>query len=433
MPDDLLDADTDPVAGVAARLRATLTPLVEQLAGSPPRPVRLTRENPGPGLDKSLASRLVQAAKAGSDLEFLHRVPSPTGLRMLLERAEFFAPPALVRDTAQAVDAFQGLLDGLPGGRQALDARLGESQASLRDKREQIARQASFKAVSFLFGHYCETLATALFVFPSATPGRVDVIEVHRRIGLRRLVTSTPLPLLSLYTGRMEGQGDTGARMGTHTDPAAEADAAPDAQLAAIDGRTGVRDPHDFLLPAGSSAPLPPLRVEREGQMSTFLLPGDTGLAAPLALTTAYRLLRCEHVAQHEAYNVLRTYMLHTPCRRVVRDVWLAAGLWPDATPQVAWYLPSPSGTPAVVLDPAQAHYRRVQLSTRIEQRPAAPSGFELAGVADHAAVMTEVLRAAGEQATAFRGWRCEITYPVPLVEMNVAFRFEGAARGATG
>ena len=79
------------------------------------------------------------------------------------------------------------LLDRLPGGRQALDARMGESSSAIREKREQMARQASFKAQSFLFGHYCETLTTALFVLPSAQPGRVDVIEVHRRIGLQQL------------------------------------------------------------------------------------------------------------------------------------------------------------------------------------------------------------------------------------------------------
>jgi hypothetical protein len=401
------------IARVAAGLRATLAPLVEQLAGSPPRPVRLTRAQPGPGLDKSLASRLVAAAKADSDSDFLHLVPSPTGLRMLLQAAEFFADADLRHRTAREVDAFQSLLDALPGGRQALDARLGESRSSIREKREQIARQGAFKAVSFLVGHECDTLATSLLLFPSSTPGRIDAIEVHRRIGLRRLVATTPLPLLSLYLGR----GD---------------EAVPDDELlfATLEGDTDVADPMTFVVRDGSTAPLPALAVQREGRLATFLLPDGHVDTAPVTLTTAYRLLRFEAVDQPQAWAVLRTYMLHTPCRRVVRDMWLAEGLWPDAFPEIGWYLPTPSGAPARVQDPALPHPGRVQLTTRIEHRPRGAAGLELPGVGDQAAVMAGLLRRAGIDPARLRGWRCEMTYPVPFVEMDVAYRF-GAARGA--
>ena len=71
------DALARRIAQVAGELQEVLVPLLEQLAGTPPRPMRLTREHPGPGLDKSLASRLVQAAKAESDMQFLHLLPSP--------------------------------------------------------------------------------------------------------------------------------------------------------------------------------------------------------------------------------------------------------------------------------------------------------------------------------------------------------------------
>src|SRR5881392_2363274 len=92
------------IAQVAAELQAALAPLLEQLAGSPPRPMRLTRADPGPGLDKSLASRLVQAAKADSGMQFLHLVPSPTGLRMLLERSRTLAAPDALARAGEAVD-----------------------------------------------------------------------------------------------------------------------------------------------------------------------------------------------------------------------------------------------------------------------------------------------------------------------------------------
>jgi hypothetical protein len=418
LPAPVVDALATRISQVAGELQEALVPLLEHLAGVPPRPVRLTREHPGPGLDKSLASRLVQAAKADSDMQFLHLVPSPTGLRMLLDRARRLADAALVARAGRAVDEFQSLLDTLPGGRQALDARMGESLASIREKREHTARQASFKAVSFLFGHYCETLATALFLFPSASSGFVDVVEVHRRIGLRRLTTSTQLPLISVHAGREPRQGEDAEL--AEGDPHAPA-------MTDIAGNPNAHDPADFVVAAASSAPLPPLQVERDGALATFLLAAGVVDMKPLRLTTAFRVLRAEPVDQQAAYRVLRNYMLHTPCRTLVRDVYLADGLWPDAFPQVGYYLPSPSGTPAVDLDPSQPHYRRVNLTTRIEQRPHGADGLVLPGVADQRATLEQVLARAGQDPRAFRGWRCEMAYPVPLIEMKVAFRF---ARG---
>jgi hypothetical protein len=405
------------ISQVASELQGTLTPLLEHLAGAPPRPMRLTRAHPGPGLDKSLASRLVQAAKAESDMQFLHLVPSPTGLRMLLDRVRELADATLIVRTEEAVERFQSLLDALPGGRQALDARMGESQASIREKREHIARQASFKAVSFLFGHYCETLATALFVFPSRTPGFIDLLEVHRRIGLRRLTPSAQLPLLSVHSGREPQEGEP-------PEPAADEPEGP--AMADVTGNADARDPTDFLVAAFSSDPLPPLQVVRDGPLATFLLAADKVDLNPLRLTSAFRVLRAEPLAQSARYRVLRNYMLHTPCRTLVRDVYLADGLWPDAFPQVGYFLPSPSGTPAVDLDPSQPHFRRVNLTTRIEQRPHGSDGFVLPGIADQRATLEQVLERANQDAGAFRGWRCEMAYPVPLIEMKLAFRFAG-------
>ncbi len=394
-------------AATAAALRQQLTPLLHALAGTPPRPVRLTRDA---GLDKSLASRLVQATRAATDLEFLHAVPSPTGLRMLLGHARGRADGALLEATAAAVGRFEALLAALPGGRQALDARMGDTQGSIRERRENTARQASFKAVSFLFGHYCETLSTALFLVPSADGEHVDAIEVHRRLGLQRLSAGAALPLLSVQT-RATGTaaGDTPV-------------------MTSIDGDMQTRRPHDFLMADASSLPLPELEVVEDGPMSTFVLAAADG-RTPARLTTALRVLRAERLRQTGAYTVLRNYMLHTPCRTLVRDVFVAPGLWPDAWPQVGFYLPGPTGTAVAQPEPGQPHLRRVNLTARIEQLPLGAAGLALPDVQDQAEALRSVLHRAGFAAIDFRGWRCRMTYPVPLIEMQVAFRFHGGMR----
>ncbi|MBS0447356.1 MAG: hypothetical protein JSR59_15560 [Proteobacteria bacterium] len=399
------------VAVVAAELRARLGPLVNLLAGTPPRPIRLTR---GLGVDKSLASRIVQATRAPTDLEFLHAVPSPTGLRILLDLARGHAEAALLRDAGTAADRFEALLDALPGGRQALDAHMGETAATIRAKREQIARQASFKAVSFLFGHYCETLTTSLFLLPG-TNGKVDSIEVHRRIGLQRLTPSTPLPLLSIQA----------------MDPALLDADAP--RMTSLAGDAAARDPRDFLIAEASSTPLPELSVVQEGSMTTFVLdPASTPLM-PDRITSAFAIRSVDTVAVSAAFTVVRSYMVHTPCHRLVRDVFLADGLWPDALPEVAFWLPGPSGSPAVMLEPGKPHHRQVNLTARIEQLPRGAAAFDVDGVADQRAAVEAALRRAGADAASFRGWRCSMAYPVPLIEMQLALRFGGrlAAEGS--
>ena len=242
-PDDDARSAADATDAVAAALRSSLTPLLQQLAGVPPRPFRLTQ---GLGLDKSIASRLVQAVRADNDLEFLHQVPSPTGLRLLLQQAQGRVAPSELLAAEAAVRRFEALLDALPGGRQALDAQMGESSSGIRERREQMARQASFKAQSFLFGHFCETLTTTMVAVPSATPGHVDLLEVHRRRGLQRLVPSMPLPLLSVLPGT----------------PVAE----PGPAMLPLQRATSSADVADYLVTAGCSQPLPALSVVQEGR-----------------------------------------------------------------------------------------------------------------------------------------------------------------------
>jgi len=402
------EALTARLVDVAAELRARITAVVHALAGVPPRPVRLMRRI---GLDKSLASRLVQATRVDTDQQFLHAAPSPTGLRILLDRASAHADgpadPALLQAAAAAVDRFETLLDTLPGGRQALDALLGATSAAIRRKREQVARQASFKAQSFLFGHYCDTLATAVFVVPSASaPGKVDLVELHRRLGLQRLVASVPVPLMSLLT--------IGADMQE-----------PDAPcVAALNGDETTRRPEDFLLPSASSAPLPPLRVVNEGSMVTFVLEPAPASSTLQRLSSALRVQRVCPVAMDEPYFVARRYMLHTPCRVLVRDVFLAESLWPGAQLHVDFHLPGPSGSPAVKLEPGRPHHRQVNLTCHIEQLMPGAGDPDLPDVADHADALREVQARAGLQGLRFRGWRCTMSYPVPLVEMQLAFVF---------
>jgi len=182
--------------------------------------------------------------------------------------------------------------------------------------------------------------------------------------------------------------------------------------------------PADYLLADMASAAMPELQVARDGATTTFVLPAAA--PAPSRLTTAFRVLRVEALRPEAAYVVLRNYMLHLPCRTLVRDLFIAPALWPDAWPLVDFYLPGPSGTPPVETEPGQPHLRRLNLSARIEQLPAGPAAFEIDEAADQRAAIEGALARAGCSSSGWRGWRCRMAYPVPLVEMQLALRFAG-------
>src|SRR6188474_1253808 len=81
------------IEAISAELRRTIAPVLEAVAGVSPRPTRISRAI---GLDKSLASRLVRAVLSSSDLDLMHLVPSPGGLRIFADLAGRYADPASI-------------------------------------------------------------------------------------------------------------------------------------------------------------------------------------------------------------------------------------------------------------------------------------------------------------------------------------------------
>jgi len=385
------------IAVVGGELRVSLQPVLEAVAGPRPTPTRVTRAI---GLDKSLASRLIRATQTTSDLDLMHIVPSPAGLRILADLAGVSASPESVADLLRATERFAILLESTPGGRAAIDALISESSPDVRGKREHIAKQASFKAMSFLLGHFCDVLSTSLFLVPSDTGNTVDGIEVSRRVGLRRMRPSMPLALLSFAVQPEDQRHGNAIWFDT------------------LDGSPGHADGREFLLPQFSSEPLPHLEIVHDSNVTTLVLPGDPAIRMPSKITSAYRIRNGWPAQSDEAIHALRGYVLHVPCRQLVRDVYIAESLYTDASPRVSFVLPGPRVATHPPREDGTRHFTEVDLSTSIEQLPSGTHAYSVPGVPDQQAAIRHALDRAGHGGTHFRGWRCSITYPVPLIEM---------------
>jgi len=384
---------TQRIEATGFELRRAITAVLEAVAGPQPRPTRVSRTI---GLDKSLASRLVRAVQNSSDLELMHLVPSPGGLHIFAELAMRYADPASISNLQAATGRFELLLDSLPGGRASIDAQISESSQVALAKRQQIAKQASFKAMSFLLGHFCDVLSTTLFLVPSADPRRVDGIEIQRRIGLRRMRPSTPLALVSFWSDPEDKEAIS---------------------FDTLDGGPGSSNPAGFLLPQFCTQPLGGFDIVRQGHMTTLVLGGDPALHTPFQLTSVFRIRNAWPIVPEASVHRLIGYVLTTPCRQGVREVYIAESLYPDATPQLSFVLPGPPESKRPPRDDGSRHFSEVDLTHSIEQRPLGRQSYDIPGVVNHSAVVRHVLERAGHGMTRFRGWRCVMTYPVPLVE----------------
>ena len=382
------------------QLRRALRPIVEEAGGQPPRTGRLGRRL---GIDKSLASRLVRALSGESNLELVHRIPSPTGLRMVLEsarRAGIAAP--LIAAAEVEVERLDAFFHATPGGKDAIDAHISESSQEVREARENSSKQAVYKAMSFLLGYYCEALTSTLILLPAKNGRTVDGVEVHQRVGMRRLRPHTPLALLSILTPPEEvPPGDT-----TWIEP--------------LDGGLGKAEAAKFLWNEFSTDPIPKLEIVEEGGHTTFVLEDVKRLLNhPMSLTSVLRIRNGWPRSQSDGLrNGSRGYVLHMPAKMLVRDLFIAEDVYPGAVPDLTFQLQNPAGRTGRRPQGLSARISSLDLHAPIEQLRPGPRGFAVAGLTRYRDIVAHVFARIDQDPTRFRGYRCAITYPVPLIEM---------------
>lgn len=393
---------------VAEELRGSLRPLVESVTGGVMRPGRLVEQLK---LDKSLASRVIQALREEEPLEFLHRLPAPTGLRILIGASrEHRAPARLCNATTAAVDRFQTLIDSTPGGRGSIDGWISTHSAAARERNEHRSKQAIYRAMSYLLGCHCETMATTLILQPSADGLHVDGCEIHQRYGLRRLRPSAPVALFSIFLHRHVQNG--------HHQP----------WLETLDGEEESEDPTRFLLEGHSSLPLPGVEVVKRGQHHIFTLAeAESSIDEPINLSSAYIVRQGYRLRAHENQTTeSRAYLLNYPCKTLMREVFIRDDLWPAANPELNLRLPNPSGTDPQRHEGLMGRMNTVDMHLPIEQLGRGLDQARVKSIPRHAQLLGEAFARTGWDPSRFRGYRTEVRYPVPMITMTWWFGLNG-------
>ncbi|MEZ5064917.1 MAG: hypothetical protein R3B81_09280 [bacterium] len=386
---------------VARELQAALVDVLGTAVGDDIRQSALTRAL---ALDKSLASRLARAVTANGVAEFLHYVPSPPGLNLMLEAIspEDISPEQRAR-VERAIVSFRGMLETLPGGRADLEAMLSDETPFLRERALRTAGQSTFRGVSAQLGYQCGTLASTLAVFPSATnPDALDALEMQHRAGVRRLRPTAAIGLMRIRV----------------VDPAAVQQPA----VVTID-RQPIRRADDVILRDFTDTSIASFDVIGEGDGSEILLAlteEQAALHAPLTVTSAHILregfyrYRPPEGDEYEARN----YLLNMPCRRVVRDIYLHDSCR-IATPEFSIHLPGAIGTPEPRNNGLLGRVASVDVGSPRQDLGRGLRRAGIRGLPSYAAALKTAFERAGLDPGSFHGYRIDLAYPLPLVFMS--------------
>lgn len=386
----------DRVLSVSRNLQDSLSPIALSAAAGSLRPGKISVRL---DLDKSLSSRLVRALRSNDPMELIHYIPSPTGLRMFLEAARREGIGEAQWSVAeQAVDAFQDLLDGFPGGRGALDTLISDSVTDIRLRSERTAKQAVFKAMSHLLGFHCDSVSSALILQPSEDGEFVDGLEVSQRAGIRRLRPNTPVAVFSL-----SAEGSKGPVL----DPIARG--------------ADPNDPHSYILPEFSSPSIPPVVHYRDSDHHVFALSDEESSIHDATTVGSGFVIRrgWSPVARPGHTLERRSYLLHYPCKLLVRDLYIRKDLYVGAEPDVHLEFPAPTGVSRLDPEVFPARLNSLDLWAPIEYLSVRSEWPAVPDLPGHSRLVEHGFRTVGWDQQQFRGYRVRIVYPVPMILLS--------------
>ncbi|MCC7144185.1 MAG: hypothetical protein IT349_18990, partial [Candidatus Eisenbacteria bacterium] len=114
-----------------------------------------------------------------------------------------------------------------------------------------------------------------------------------------------------------------------------------------------------------------------------------------------------------------RNYLLHYPCRLVVRDLYLREDLYVGAEPEVRWEFPAPGAAPRSVAQTLPTQLNSLDIWTPIENLGRGPARWPVPKLPVHAQLVRHAFERSGWQSERFRGYRARVVYPVPMILMG--------------
>lgn len=265
------------------------------------------------GLERSLARRVFQLAEESEDLSFMHRLPSPAGLRLVLVACQErgLIAPAAVADAEKSIDGLESFLSSYPGKRSALLTRLSAMIPEERDSKYRAARRAMFKSASEILGYRVREAAVASLIVDGDDPVRFDVYHLAAKYGLER-ISRAGQPIIV----GSQRNGPDGPRSG----------------FLPLDANTDPSDPRSALLTEFCSGPASVRFVQRGGGLiETQLSEADPPIHEPVDVVTAQRAPGSLRRFAGDGYShEWRRVISRIPAENLTIDLILAPGVYDE-------------------------------------------------------------------------------------------------------
>lgn len=393
---------------VAAQLRERLLPIVVEIAGVRMRPAALAR---GLSIDRTLAARVVRAMRAEDHVTFMQEIPAPGGLRILLDAARAVVGDEACDEAGESVQLFSRLIDEFPGGRVALDAAMSGLDDRMLQRNVRTASQAVHKWMAAILGYQADAMLTTIVMSPGADGQTTDHMYLLGKYGVRRLRASSPITVF----GR---RGDVSS------------DERPGYRVETLDGQVEPENGNAYLLTEFCTKPVPPLSLYRTERANLYTISENVpAVNSPVSLVAGQivRASSMRYAGEGAGYQ-WESQVPRMPCRVLVNDLFVHEDLVfkpPVVTATLHTIADGPHrpDAPAFRLDNVDVRPTLTPLGRGLE-------GTTNPDIPRYGELLSSAFARAGWDPSKYVGYRCRVTYPIPLVSVTVWFEMPPAPGG---
>lgn len=362
-------------------------------------------------MDKATASRLLRAAAMRDPFAALQQIPGPEPLRGFAQAATSYGvAKTRIESFLESVQQFDQIIRDEAGDRSGFDSILAAFLPESRDAFELKRKQAVYRAMSQLKGVVAQTNIVSAIIHPSKDPSKMDIVWTFGYLGLQRLRPGVPVRITTrrVNTPHAPGEKPTPRRPLT------------------IDGHE-VGDFEGLLLAEGCTKPLPKLRVEQTGDLSHYLLAGDSfGPKAACDLTFA-ELNRGE-VPRYVAHAGKRRFVytdVPIPVERLIFDAIIHEDVLGPAGAQLALYDTSTRGI-ADINDRAR-DIDKVDLSETLRPLGRGIDRCRLSDVPWYDGLLERITTTLGYDASKLVTSRTTIDFPLHATQIAITYEAQTA------
>ncbi|MDF1799251.1 MAG: hypothetical protein P1V81_08765 [Planctomycetota bacterium] len=406
------DYASDPIARriaeVGAILLESLGAVLDGLPSAARGPQALATEL---GLDKVLCSRLLKAIRKNRDpLATVHHIPGPDPLLRFLRGAKKAGVEAgLVTAGIESVEAFRAFVRDEMGDRGNLETVVATWLPEARREFELRRKQSAFRAMSQLRGISTRVRMSSVFLAPSKTEGRLDLVWLMGYFGLRRL---RPGARATFSTQRML-ESVVGEASPRHPETLA--------------GKAGVY-PESYRLDEFCEAPAATVQATPHGEFIHYDLSGDLigpGSEVDLILCEVNRAELPSSLPLGSRRKAHFSNEVATPTKLLVFDAFVHRDVYPGSEPELRLY-DRIQGATADINDPSNEAYR-LDMAESLTSLGSDPANFRSDAIGSYHEIVRSVFGRLGWDPAAFTGHRTRIEYPV--LGTRVAMLFDPPQR----